>query len=205
MHHDPYFYRHVIVWLWAAWGLYWVISALNAKTTQRRESTLSRLAHVIPLVIGGVLLAWHQMRWPWLAARLWPRSFTAYCIGVALLVAGLAFAVWARVHLGRNWSGTVSVKEGHELIRSGPYGYARHPIYTGILAGVLGTAIASGTVHAALGLVVIAAALVRKLRIEERFMRETFPGEYERYSAEVPALIPFTKARRSAPRSARRP
>jgi len=200
MHDDPYLYRHVILGLWVAWGLYWVISAANAKTTQRREPTLSRLAHVIPLVIGGVLIAWQHTRWPWLTARLWPRSFTAYCVGVALLVAGLAFAVWARVHLGRNWSGTVSVKEGHELIRSGPYAHARHPIYTGILAAVLGTAIASGTVHAALGLVVIAAALVRKLRIEERFMRETFPGEYERYSAEVPALIPFTKPARPAAR-----
>jgi protein-S-isoprenylcysteine O-methyltransferase Ste14 len=119
----------------------------------------------------------------------------------ALLAAGLGFAVWARVHLGRNWSGTVSVKEDHELIRSGPYAYVRHPIYTGILAAVLGTAIASGTVRALIGLVIIAAALVRKSHIEERFMRETFPGQYERYSAEVPALIPFLRgARRSAPR-----
>jgi protein-S-isoprenylcysteine O-methyltransferase Ste14 len=200
MHHEPTFYRDAILWLWGAWGLYWVISALNAKTTQRRESPASRLAHLIPLVIGGALIAWHPTRWPWLAARLWPRSFTVYCAGVALLIVGLAFSVWARVHLGRNWSGTVTVKEGHELIRSGPYGYVRHPIYTGILAAVLGTAIASGTVHAALGLLVIAAALLRKLRIEERFMRETFPGEYERYSAEVPALIRFAKLRRSAPR-----
>jgi protein-S-isoprenylcysteine O-methyltransferase Ste14 len=200
MHHHPDFYRHLILALWCAWALYWLITAVSAKTTQRRESPGSRLAHLIPLVIGGVLIAWQQTRWPWLAARLWPRSFTLYCVGVALLAAGLAFAVWARVHLGRNWSGTVTVKEGHELIRSGPYACVRHPIYTGILAAVLGTTIASGSVQAALGLVVIAAALLRKLRIEERFMRETFAGEYERYSAEVPALIPFTKARRSAPR-----
>jgi protein-S-isoprenylcysteine O-methyltransferase Ste14 len=200
MHHPPYFYRHLILALWSAWALYWLITAASTKTTQRRESPGSRLAHVIPLVIGGVLIAWHQTRWPWLTARLWPRSLTVYWVGVALLAAGLAFAVWARVHLGRNWSGTVTVKEGHELIRSGPYAFVRHPIYTGILAAVLGTVIASSTVHAALGLLVIAAALLRKLRIEERFMRETFPGEYERYSAAVPALIPFTKARRSAPR-----
>jgi protein-S-isoprenylcysteine O-methyltransferase Ste14 len=199
MHHGADFYRQLIVWLWGAWGLYWLASALNAKTTQRRESPGSRLAHVIPLVIGGALVAWHQTRSPWLAARLWPRSLTAYCVGVALLLAGLAFAVWARVHLGRNWSGTVTVKQGHELIRSGPYGYVRHPIYTGILTAVLGTAVASGTVHAALGLLVIAAALVRKLRIEERFMRETFPGQYESYSAAVPALIPFATPRRPPP------
>jgi protein-S-isoprenylcysteine O-methyltransferase Ste14 len=76
----------------------------------------------------------------------------------------------------------------------------RHPIYTGLISGVLGTAIASGTVRALLGFIIITASLLFKLRTEEGFMRETFPGEYERYRAEVPALIPFTKLRRSAPR-----
>jgi protein-S-isoprenylcysteine O-methyltransferase Ste14 len=200
MHHDPLLARRVILSLWGAWALYWVVSASATRPTQRRESLLSRLAHVIPLLVGGVLISWHQVPWPWLAARLWPRSFALYGLGVALLAAGLAFAVWARVHLGRNWSGTVTIKEGHELIRSGPYAWVRHPIYTGILAAVLGTAVASGTVHAALGVLVIAAALLRKLRIEESFLREAFPGEYPGYCAEVPALIPFTEPRRSAPR-----
>ena len=76
----------------------------------------------------------------------------------------------------------------------------RHPIYTGVLAAVLGTAVASGTLRGLLGVVIIAVALLRKLRVEERFMRETFPGEYQRYSAQTPALIPFTRFPRSAPR-----
>jgi protein-S-isoprenylcysteine O-methyltransferase Ste14 len=143
-----------------------------------------------------VLLAWRDPPWGVLTLRLWPRAFGVYLLGLALLVAGLGVAVWARAYLGRNWSGTVSVKEGHELIRTGPYAYVRHPIYTGLLAAVLGTAIASGTVRAALGFLIILAALARKLRAEEVFMRETFPDEYPRYSAEVPALIPFAKRRR---------
>jgi len=200
MPHDPLLYRRLILALWSAWALYWVFSAARSKATRRRESLGSRLAHVLPLTAGGVLLAWHDIPLHWLTLRLWPRSLAADSIGVALLAAGLAFAVWARVHLGRNWSGTVAVKEGHELIRSGPYRYVRHPIYTGLLGAVLGTAVASGTVHAAFALVIIAAALLRKLRIEEGFMRETFPGEYQRYSASVPALVPFTRARQSVPR-----
>jgi protein-S-isoprenylcysteine O-methyltransferase Ste14 len=108
--------------------------------------------------------------------------------------------VWARVHLGRNWSGNVTVKEGHELIHTGPYRYVRHPIYTGILTGAIGTAICSGTLRAALGLTVLAAAFIVKLRAEERFMRETFPGQYQKYCEEVPALVPFTRLPRSAPR-----
>jgi protein-S-isoprenylcysteine O-methyltransferase Ste14 len=198
---DPLFYRHLIGWIWAAWALYWLISALGNKTTQRRESLASRLAHVVPLAVGGVLIAWHDSPWASvLGLRLWPRLLTVYWIGLAILVGGLAFAVWARVHLGRNWSGAVTVKEGHDLIRTGPYAYVRHPIYTGVLTAVSGTVICSGTLRAALGLVIIAVALRRKLRIEETLMGETFPDQYPQYCAEVPALIPFTKSRRSAPR-----
>ncbi len=200
MPHGALLYRQLIVWPWLAWALYWAVSAARNKTTERRESLGSRLSHVVPLVVGGVLIGGRSVPWGWLAQRLWPPSPLPYCVGLALVLAGLAFAVWARVHLGSNWSGTVTVKEGHELIRSGPYAYVRHPIYTGLLAAVLGTALASATVRAAIGFVIIAASLVRKLRTEEAFMRDTFPGEYPRYCDEVPALIPFTKARRSAPR-----
>ena len=198
MPHDPLLYRRLILGLWFTWAVYWFASAAGAKATRRRESPGSRLAHLIPLAAGGALLAWDAPA-GWLAQRLW-RGSSLFCgVGVALIAAGLAFAVWARVHLGRNWSGTVTVKKGHELIRSGPYRWVRHPIYTGILAAVLGTAIASGTVHGAIGFLIIAVALLRKLRIEEAFMRETFPGEYERYAAAVPALVPFTRLPRSAP------
>jgi protein-S-isoprenylcysteine O-methyltransferase Ste14 len=182
--------------VWAAWAFYWVVSAVGNKTTRRREPPGSRLAYALPIVVGAALLAWRDAPWAaLLALRLWPRSPAVYWIGLAVLVAGLGFSVWARVHLGRNWSGAVTVKEGHELIRSGPYAYVRHPIYTGILTGVIGTAVCSGTLRAALGLAIVVAALLVKARTEERFMRETFPDEYPRYSAGVPALIPFTKPR----------
>jgi protein-S-isoprenylcysteine O-methyltransferase Ste14 len=198
---DPLFYRHLIGWVWGAWALYWVVSAVGNKTTERRESLASRLTHVVPLVVGGVLIGWRGSPWSSvLGLRLWPRAPTLYWIGLAVLIAGLAFAVWARVHLGRNWSGTVTVKEGHELIRTGPYGYVRHPIYAGVLTGLIGTVICSGTLRAALGLLMIAAALTRKVRIEEALMRETFPDQYPKYCEQVPALIPFTGSRRSAPR-----
>jgi len=192
-------YRHLISWIWLAWALYWLIAASGNKPTQRRERLASRLIYMLSLLVGGLLLAWHHSPWgSVLDMRLWPRSTLAFFIGVAVLIAGLAFSVWARVHLGRNWSGNVTVKEGHELIRTGPYGYTRHPIYTGILTGVLGTALCSGTLRATCGLAIIAAALLVKLRTEERFMRETFPGEYEKYASQVPALIPFTRPRRAA-------
>jgi protein-S-isoprenylcysteine O-methyltransferase Ste14 len=200
MHADPAFHRLLLTGLWLAWALYWLIAAADTKTTEQREPLSSRIPYVTSLVLGGILLASHRLPWAWINERLWPRSLALYWTGMALLAGGLAFAVWARVHLGRNWSGAVTLKQGHELIRSGPYGVVRHPIYTGLLLGVVGTAITSGTVRAVLGLIVISAALIVKLRKEERLMRASFPAEYERYRETVPALIPFTKLRRSAPR-----
>jgi protein-S-isoprenylcysteine O-methyltransferase Ste14 len=108
-----------------------------------------------------------------------------------LVVLGLAFAVWARIHLGRNWSGAVTVKDDHELIRTGPYGLVRHPIYSGLLLAVLGTAIAFGEWRSLLALGFLTIAFLFKLHREERFMSESFPDDYPRYRAEVPALIPF--------------
>ncbi len=87
----------------------------------------------------------------------------------------------------------VTLKQNHQLIRSGPYRYVRHPIYTGLLLSLLGTAIAIGEWHGFVSVAFIAAGFSRKIAIEERFLREAFPGEYDRYRAEVPALIPFLR------------
>ena len=194
MLHGPGLTQHLILWVWVAFAIYWLIAMIGNKRTQRREPVGSRVAYILALVVGAVLIAWRHSPWGRvLDVHLWPRSTPLYWIGLALLIAGLGFAVWARVHLGRNWSGAVTVKEDHELIRSGPYAWVRHPIYTGVLTGVIGTALCAGTLRAVLGLAVIAAALIVKLRAEEVFMRETFPGQYQKYCEKVPALIPFIR------------
>jgi protein-S-isoprenylcysteine O-methyltransferase Ste14 len=200
MHTSVLIYRQLMLGSWLAWLLYWVISAFSAKTTRRRESLGSRLSHVVPLLIGVALIVWPGVPSDRLSLPLLPHRPLIYAVGLALLVLGLAFTVWARLHLGRNWSGTVTLKEGHELIRSGPYAYVRHPIYTGLLVALLGSAVACGELRAMIGLSVVAGAFIRKLRIEERLMREIFPGQYQRYCAQVPALVPFTRLPRSVPR-----
>jgi protein-S-isoprenylcysteine O-methyltransferase Ste14 len=200
MHTSVLSYRHLMLWLWLAWFVYWVVSALSVKSTRRRESLGSRLSHVVPLLTGVALILWPRVPWQGLSLRLLPPGPLRGALGLVLLALGLALTVWARVYLGRNWSGMVTVKEGHELIRSGPYAYVRHPIYTGLLVALLGSAVACGELRALIGLGIVAGAFVRKLRIEERFMRELFPQQYQRYCAEVPALIPFTRPPRSVPR-----
>jgi len=196
VHHD----RQLILGLWLAWVSYWVVAAFGAKTTRWRESLASRLSHVLPLALGVALIAWPRLHVGWLPRAPLPHGPVRSGTALVLVAAGLAFTVWARMHLGGNWSGSVTEKEGHELVRSGPYALVRHPIYTGLLVALLGSAVACGELRAVLGLGVVAAAFTRKLRIEERFMRERFPEEYPRYCAQVPALIPFTGFRRSAPR-----
>jgi protein-S-isoprenylcysteine O-methyltransferase Ste14 len=177
--------------LWLAWLAYWMVAARTVKTTQRREPYATRLAHIVLIGLAATLLAFHGQPLPWLDARFLPPTMPTYWLGLLMVGAGLAFAVWARIHLGRNGSGTVTIKEDHELIRSGPYGIVRHPIYTGLLFAILGTAVAFGEWRGLLAFGLLTCALLLKVRMEERFMGETFPHEYPRYRSEVPALIPF--------------
>jgi protein-S-isoprenylcysteine O-methyltransferase Ste14 len=179
----------VIGWLWGAWLVYWVVAAAGTKATARHETSSSRLSHAIPVVIGLALLLGHKM--PVLSFRVLPSAVGLTWMAVALVAVGLAFSVWARWYLAGNWSATVTVKQAHELIRGGPYAWVRHPIYTGIITAVLGTALAVGEARALLGFAFITAGFVRKLHIEEAWMAQVFGDQYARYRSEVAALIPF--------------
>ena len=107
------------------------------------------------------------------------------------MVAGLFFAVWAREHLGGNWSQAVTIKEGHELITTGPYAVVRHPIYTGMLAGLLGTAIALSQVRGFMAFVIFFVMFWLKLRKEEQWMRSQFGETYATYAHQTAALVPY--------------
>lgn len=184
-------YRYLIPCMWLAWVVYWFAAARDVKATARHESFASRMAHIGPLIVA-VLLFWvNHLPLPFLYARFLPATALGFWIGTVIVAAGLAFAIWARVFLGRNWSGTVTLKDGHELIRSGPYRWVRHPIYTGLLFAFLGSAIALGQWRGLLAVLIVFVALWRKLRMEERWLGEIFGDEYARYRREVAALVPF--------------
>jgi protein-S-isoprenylcysteine O-methyltransferase Ste14 len=181
----------VIPVLWAIWVLYWIVSARGTKQTQRNEDARSWLSHHAPLIAGAVLLGVPDILGTTMDGDFVPQVAPWPWIAIALVAAGLGFAVAARVWLGGNWSSNVTLKQGHELIRSGPYAWVRHPIYTGLLLALLGTAIMVGKWRALIGLALIVIAFVRKLSIEERFMAEQFGEDYARYRADVAALVPF--------------
>ena len=186
-----WFYRSFFPVVWIAFLVYWNIKAVDAKPTQRLEPAVSRILRLLAFVIAIVLLSVPRIPLPWLYVQLWPSGYLSFWLGAAVTVAGLLFAVWAREHLGRNWSRSVTIKQGHELITTGPYAVVRHPIYTGILTGFLGMAIAISEVRGFIAFVLIFLALWIKLRMEERWMRSQFGETYATYARQTAALAPY--------------
>lgn len=170
---------------WIAFVLYWFVSAFNRKVTKKRETLSQRLRYTLPLVVAAYLLFPSGPRYGWLGMRFVSGGPASKWLGLAITVAGTALAIWARWHLGSNWSGVVTLKEGHELIRSGPYRAIRHPIYTGILLALLGTSIAVGEVRGLIAVAIVLLSFYLKARREESFLSQEFgPGftEHQRHT-----------------------
>ena len=182
--------RTLIHLLWIVWLLVWLVSARRVKPVRRQESMEMGLTYRVLLVASVVLLFFPDLGVPPLATRFYPRSLAMACFSVAVVAFGIAFSIWARVHIAENWSGRVTVKENHELVRSGPYHWIRHPIYTGILLALAGTVLAVDTWQAVLAFVLIVVSFIIKLLIEERMLTETFGDEYREYARETSRLIP---------------
>lgn len=174
---------------WGALALVWLIGAAFTKPTRRTTDHKTRLASMATMLVGFYLLAWD---WPqgWLSTRPLPSSAALEWLGLGLTVLGCSLAIWARLALGRNWSGRPTVKTDHELVVSGPYGLTRHPIYTGILAASFGTMLIDLQWRRMLGVLLVAVAFLAKIRQEERLMMEAFPDSYPPYRQRVKALIP---------------
>ena len=176
---------------WTLFAVIWLLAAFATKKSVYQESTAQRLRYVIPILVGGFLLAkGHRLSEP-LNHRVIPHVEALAWTGVALCIAGLAFCIWARFTLGRNWSGVVTLKGGHELITSGPYALVRHPIYTGMLAMIVATALVLGHVAGIIGMPFVFVSFWMKLRCEEQLMLKKFPNEYAAYQQRVRRLIPF--------------
>ena len=182
---------NIISGCWTLFAVIWLLAAFATKKSVYRESRAQRLRYVIPILLGGFLLAkGHRLSDP-LNHRVIPHVDALAWIGVALCVAGLGFCIWARFTLGRNWSGVVTLKGGHELITSGPYALVRHPIYTGLLTMFVATVIVLGHVAGIIGMPFVFASFWIKLRYEEKLMLKQFPEQYAAYQKRVKRIILF--------------
>ena len=181
---------HLIGYTWEILGLVWLAGLAFSKRTVRSQPLGSRIFHMAVALLGFILLAGTYLRAGWLGRNIFSPTPAMESTGVAITIAGCLFAIWARITIGANWSGRATVKAGHELIVKGPYAITRHPIYTGILTGALGTGLAIAEWRCLLGFVLIALAFAAKIGQEEKLMLETFPHAYPQYRERVKALIP---------------
>ena len=195
------YYRHLFeagslgepgTWIfivWTAWALSWFIAAIWSRQTAARAGFAQEAPYRIVTIIGVVMLfGFVDFRdFPY----GWDVSEAVMWVMVALIVAGFAFAWWARLHLGALWSGTITRKQDHRIVDSGPYALVRHPIYTGLLLSGFATAVARGRWEALIGAFLFALGCWIKARQEERFLSEELGPEYAAYRQRVPMLVPF--------------
>ena len=185
-------FQSIIPALWLLFIAYWGISALSAKrslgiTPWWRQSLLRGGMVALVLVAFHVMGAGRLLR----AAHAYQaHSILLGAVGATLVLLGIGIAVYARVYLGRNWGMPMSRKEEPELVTGGPYAFVRHPIYTGIILAMLGSAIGESLLWAVL-LIVFAPYFVYSARREEQLMCEQFPGQYPEYMRRTKMIVPF--------------
>ena len=178
--------------IWIAWGVNWLGAAVWSGRTEKRAATWDVSAYRLLTVIGAILL-WHGTVRAFGLSRLWHVGYVGAYVLAGVTLIGILFAWWARLHLGRLWSGAITMKEHHRIVNTGPYSLVRHPIYTGLIGATLATAAAQATATAVVGWVLVALGLWLKARAEERFLVDQFGQEsYAAYKRRVPMLVPFT-------------
>jgi protein-S-isoprenylcysteine O-methyltransferase Ste14 len=177
--------------LWMGLAVVWVVSALRTKRTIQTQSSSSRFLYTAILVVGVYLIFTRQTGILWLDRQLFLVTTPVALAGLVAVLVGVVFSIWARIMLGRNWSNFVTVKEDHTLVRSGPYRIVRHPIYSGILLGMLGSALQRGEMRSFVGVLICGLSFWLKTRGEEQFMVQRFGDEYLQYCRKVKALAPF--------------
>jgi protein-S-isoprenylcysteine O-methyltransferase Ste14 len=179
---------------WIGWIVTWAAAAFWSGRTQKRVSTWEVWVYRVASVASLALLNHRTARALGLP-KLWHVGLDGAYALAALTFGGILFAWWARIHLGRLWSGSITVKEGHRVVDSGPYGLVRHPIYTGLIFAVIATAVAQATVTGLAAIALIIIGLWLKARVEERFLAaELGPDDYAAYRRRVPMLVPFMPA-----------
>jgi protein-S-isoprenylcysteine O-methyltransferase Ste14 len=193
--------------VWIAWAVSWIAASIWSGRTVKRPAAGSQLAYRALTLLGFVLMfgfvavapASHQTRLLDVpgplafTARLWTVSDGLGWAMAGVAALGFAFAWWARLYLGRLWSGFVTRKEGHRIVDTGPYALVRHPIYTGIDVASIALVVVKASPIAIAGAILVIAGYWLKARIEERWLRQELgAADYDAYARRVPMLVPFS-------------
>ena len=175
-------------WLWDLLLVVWLVMWFGMKRAKKLETPWEMAQHTVPVIVGFWLL--FEKDWKGLNIRLVPGTPSVWWFGLILTATGVALSIWARLSLGANWSGVVTLKKGHELIRKGLYRSIRHPIYTGIITGCIGTATINGNLRGWLGFLIVWATFYVKARREEGFLRQEFGDAFEEHARHTGMFLP---------------
>jgi protein-S-isoprenylcysteine O-methyltransferase Ste14 len=180
----------IIGYLWALLALYWLIAAFGRNRAQKREPAAERLVHVLLMAGGFALLYSPDPRFGPLNRRFLSSEPLIPLLAVLLTAVGVGLAIWARAHLGKYWSGDVTIRQEHRLIRSGPYRFVRHPIYSGMLLALIGTVLAIGEYRAIVGFAVILLGFIKKATKEESFLQIQFGADFDEHKRHTGFFLP---------------
>jgi protein-S-isoprenylcysteine O-methyltransferase Ste14 len=183
-------WRYLIEGPWIVFVVYWAAGALKTRRTLSKESLASRAGILLPEILGFVLLFSDRAGFGVLGHLVFPRTYAAAVVGVALTWIGIAIALWARWHLGQYWSARVTLKEDHQLIRTGPYAYFRHPIYSGLDLAAVGGALAIDEWRCIVGVGLIVLGYWIKARKEESMLSAQFGEAFLEHCRHTGFLIP---------------
>jgi len=181
---------NILSGMWLALGAYWFASAWATKKTEVNEAPVTRWLRFVLLCFVFTLLLTSRFRMGVLALRFVPDNAEVRIVGYGLTAAGMLLCVWARRRLGAYWSDKVALKVHHQLVRSGPYAHLRHPIYSGVLLAMAGTALAIGEWRGLLALAIMLVNYVLKARREERLLASHFGDEFAAYREQAGFLVP---------------
>ena len=183
-------WRYLIEGPWIVFCAYWALGALKTRRTVSQESLASRVRFILLEIVGYGLVFSDLAAIGVLGHRVLPRAYAVASIGVAFTWIGIAFALWARRHLGQYWSARITLKEGHKLIRTGPYAHLRHPIYSGLILAAIGGALAIDKWRCIAGVVFILLGYWMKAKKEEALLAVQFGEAFQEHCRHAGFLIP---------------
>ncbi len=175
---------------WIVFVLYWIVSAIRTRDTVQTESFASRYAILLIEIAGFVLLFRHSAGVGFLGERFMHRTLASAIVGSILTWMGIGLAIWARYHLAEYWSARITIKEDHQLIRTGPYARLRHPIYSGIILAAIGSAVVIDQWRCVLGVCLVLTGYCIKARKEETMLTQQFGEAFREHQKHAGFLIP---------------
>jgi protein-S-isoprenylcysteine O-methyltransferase Ste14 len=183
-------FRLLVVVPWIVFLIYWIVSAIRTRVTVQTESFASRYSILLIEVVGFVLLFRHSAGIGFLGTRFMHRTLASVIAGLILIWMGIGLAIWARYHLAEYWSARITIKEDHQLIRTGPYARLRHPIYSGLILAAIGSAVVIDQWRCVLGVCLILTGYCIKARKEEAMLTRQFGESFREHQKHAGFLIP---------------